>query len=69
MPATAKSLGVNPKDALQNVAGGVKLFDDLLAKYKNEDVALAAYNWGEPKVDKWLERGAKFEELPAETQG
>ena len=68
MPATAKSLGVNPKDALQNVAGGVKLFDDLLAKYKNEDVALAAYNWGEPKVDKWLERGAKFEELPAETQ-
>ena len=44
MPATAKSLGVNPKDALQNVAGGVKLFDDLLAKYKNEDVALAAYN-------------------------
>ena len=69
MPATAKSLGVNPKDKLQNVAGGVKLFDDLLAKYKNEDVALAAYNWGEPKVDKWLERGAKFEELPAETQG
>ena len=68
MPATAAELGVNPKDKLQNVAGGVKYFDDMLAKYGDKNIALAAYNWGPGNVDKWLKRGGNEAELPAETR-
>ena len=68
MPATAAELGVNPKDKFQNVAGGVRYFDDMLAKYGDKNIALAAYNWGPGNVDKWLKRGGNESELPAETR-
>ena len=68
MPATAAELGVNPKDKFQNVAGGVRYFDDMLAKYGDKNIALAAYNWGPGNVDKWLKRGGNEAELPAETR-
>lgn len=53
MPATAAEMGVrDPFDPASNIAGGVKLLKQLMTKYKgNVDLALAAYNAGEARVD------------------
>jgi len=54
MPGTARDLGVDPYDPVQNVDGGARLLRDLLVKY---DLglwhALAAYNAGEGAVQKY----------------
>lgn len=54
MPDTAKGLGVedvfSPK---QNIHGGTKYLSQLLSKYKNIEIALAAYNAGPGNVDKY----------------
>jgi soluble lytic murein transglycosylase-like protein len=54
MPGTARDLGVDPNDPVQNVDGGARLLRDLLVKY---DLrlwhALAAYNAGEGAVQKY----------------
>jgi soluble lytic murein transglycosylase-like protein len=52
MPATARQLGVDPKDPQQNVEGGSKYLQQLLNKYGKKDITLAAYNWGPGNVDK-----------------
>lgn len=52
MPATAQSLGVtDPHDPVQSIWGGAKLMSGLIDKYGNPELALAAYNAGEPAVD------------------
>ena len=55
MPGTASQLGVsNPFDANSNVEGGTKYLRDLLEKYNYDPVkALAAYNAGSSRVDKY----------------
>ena len=57
MPATAKSLGVDPKDPEQNVDAGVRHLTDLLLRFKDDPEqvrkALAAYNAGVGAVDKY----------------
>ena len=40
----------------------------MVKKYGDQTTALAAYNWGPGNTNKWLEKGAKFEDLPTETQ-
>ncbi|MDX1957870.1 MAG: lytic transglycosylase domain-containing protein [Leptospiraceae bacterium] len=54
MPETAEMLGVedsfNPK---QNVKGGTKYLKDLLATFKDKDLALAAYNAGPNAVKRY----------------
>jgi soluble lytic murein transglycosylase-like protein len=52
MPATAKALGVDPKDPQENVEGGSKYLQQMLNKYGKKDIALAAYNWGPGNIDK-----------------
>jgi hypothetical protein len=65
MPGTAAMLGVNPMDAVQNMAGGRAYLGQLYAKYKDWPDALAAYNWGPGHVDHAL---AKHQAFPDSVQ-
>lgn len=57
MPQTARHLGVNAHDPVQNVEGGARLLDILVSKYDGRRnglaLALAAYNAGEGAVDRY----------------
>ncbi|MFC0410949.1 transglycosylase SLT domain-containing protein [Roseomonas elaeocarpi] len=65
MPATAAGLGVDPNDAAQNIAGGIRYLGQLLEKYGgDQSLAAAAYNAGPGRVDKFLAGKAT---LPQET--
>lgn len=55
--STAKELGVtDPYDPVQNIEGGKKYILQMLKKYKNTNLALAAYNWGPGNLDKLIRR-------------
>lgn len=45
-PATAAQLGVNPRDPVQNIDGGVRYLAQMLAQFGDVREALAAYDWG-----------------------
>lgn len=71
MPSTALSLGVNPFDPLQNLAGGAMYLNQQLDTFKgNIAEALAAYNEGPGAVQQQLrDYGANWlQHAPAETQ-
>jgi soluble lytic murein transglycosylase-like protein len=53
MPATARTLGVNPRDPKQNLEGGAKYLSQQYAKFKSWRLALAAYNAGPGAVQKY----------------
>jgi hypothetical protein len=54
MPATARSLGVrNSFDVEENIRAGVRHLKDLKETYKDDRLALAAYNAGAGAVDKY----------------
>ncbi|HEY9900109.1 MAG TPA: lytic transglycosylase domain-containing protein [Pantanalinema sp.] len=52
MPATARSLGVDPDDPQQNVAGGTRYLRQMLDRFDSVPEALAAYNAGPGAVEK-----------------
>jgi soluble lytic murein transglycosylase-like protein len=51
MPETAKGLGVNPYDPMQNMVGGARYLRQLYQQYGNWYSALAAYNGGGQAVE------------------
>jgi hypothetical protein len=69
MEATAKQLGVDRKDVDQNLYGGAVYLKQMLDKYKDPQLALAAYNAGPGRVDKALRSSVGISALPRETQG
>jgi len=53
MPATARSLGVNPMDPAQAINGAAKILADNLRSFGRVDLAVAAYNAGAGAVRKY----------------
>jgi hypothetical protein len=53
MPATAKGLGVDPNDPVQNLEGAAKYLSSNYKQFKRWDLALAAYNAGGGAVSKY----------------
>ena len=69
MPGTAKELGVkDPFNAKQNIQGGIKYLSQMLNRFQDPKVALAAYNYGPGNVNKWLKKGGDVSKLPKETR-
>ena len=62
--------GVNLYNAETNINIGTKYLADLIEKYENPKIAIAAYNAGFGNVDKWIaqgvikEDGSNLEEIP-----
>ena len=52
MPATARTLRVNPNDPLQNLEGGARYLAAQYRKFRSWRLALAAYNAGPGAVEK-----------------
>ena len=52
MPATAKELGVDPTDPLQNLEGSARYLSQQLKRFGSPELALAAYNAGPTRVAK-----------------
>ncbi len=52
MPGTAKELGVNPHDPVQNLEGGARYLMTQYRKFGSWRLALAAYNAGPGAVEK-----------------
>ena len=50
MPATAKELGVDPTDPLQNLEGSARYLSQQLKRFGSPELALAAYNAGPTRV-------------------
>lgn len=62
IPATAKALGIDPKDPAQSIEGVAKLLDENLRRYGNAEQAVLAYHggtdqaaWG-PKTQDYLRK-------------
>jgi hypothetical protein len=70
MPATAREEGVDVNDPKSSIYGAARYY----AKMKNtiangnDQLAMAAYNWGPGNVQKWLKSGADLSKVPAETR-
>jgi hypothetical protein len=64
MPGTARDLGVDPTDPMQNIDGGVRYLKQQIDKFGVAG-GLAAYNAGPGRV---MKIGGQFNALPAETQ-
>ena len=61
MPGTAKDLGVNPNDPVENIYGGVQYLKQQYDKFGDWDKALWAYNAGPKRVEQGI--------MPKETKG
>jgi len=53
MPGTARELGVDPNDPIQNMTGGARYLRQQLDAFGRPDLALAAYNAGPGAVKKY----------------
>ena len=69
MPATAKELGVDYRDPMQNIMGGATYLKKQMDTFNDPQLALAAYNAGPGAVKKALAHKNGIASLPQETKG
>ena len=53
MPQTARGLGVDPRDVMQNLEGGARYLKTQYDKFGDWRLALAAYNAGPGAVERY----------------
>ena len=68
MPGTARDLGVDPTNPMENIQGGIAYLKQMMNKYQDPVMATAAYNAGPGRVDKAIRSGQGISALPRETQ-
>jgi hypothetical protein len=68
MPATAAELAVDPRDPVQNLAGGATYLRRMYEQFGDWRLAANAYNWGPGNLRRHLAGGGGRDELPAETR-
>jgi len=67
MPRTAKELGVNPHNPLENIEGGVSYLKKMYDKYQDPSLTLMAYNAGPGRLDRALRSKEGISSLKPET--
>ena len=58
----------DPYDPAQSIQAGAHYLSDMISKYGDPRLALAAYDMGPGAADKWIQNGSKWDGLPKETQ-
>ena len=59
MPGTAAEMGADINNPISNIDAGEAYYNKQLSKYKDERIALMAYNWGPARVEQVKKRLAK----------
>ena len=69
MPATAKSLGVNPLDPESAIKGAGRYLAQLYRQFGDWKLAIMAYNWGSGNVTAYVKtgKGAHGQDVPTES--
>jgi hypothetical protein len=68
MAGTAKQMGVDRMDPIQNIQGGVGYLKQMYDKYQDPSLTLMAYNAGPGRVDRALKSDKGIAALPSETR-
>lgn len=68
MDSTRRDYPHDPSDPNASLNAGIQYMSDLSKQFGDWKLARAAYNAGPGRISSWLKKGARFEDLPAETR-
>ena len=65
MPETARTMNINPMNVEENIEGGVKYLNEMIYRFGNMKLAVAAYNAGPGAVEKYGKTIPPYKETTA----